>query len=107
MFANSNISSLFRLMWYSKPTPASANSHRRTSAADPRTYLFLYDNNVFSCWQVTLRRLSEALRSIDLQDLTQNSEMELGMGLEALDGSSVESINSSLEVRSSITMRCR
>ncbi|CAN0251340.1 unnamed protein product [Pylaiella littoralis] len=56
--------------------------------------LLLGDRDV----QVTLRRLSEALRSIDLQDLTQNSEMELGMGLEALDGSSVESINSSLEI---------
>lgn len=55
---------------------------------------------------MTLRRLSEALRSIDLQDLTQNSQMELGMGLEALDGSSAESINSSLEVRSSVAAKC-
>ncbi|CAM9537974.1 unnamed protein product, partial [Hapterophycus canaliculatus] len=48
--------------------------------------------------QVTLRRLSEALRSIDLQELAQSSQMETGMGLEALDGSSKESINSSLEI---------
>lgn len=49
--------------------------------------------------QVTLRRLSEALRSIDLQQLQQSSQMETGLGLEALDGTSKESINSSLEVR--------
>ncbi|CAM9196609.1 unnamed protein product [Scytosiphon promiscuus] len=48
--------------------------------------------------RVTLRRLSEALRSIDLQQLSQSSQMETGLGLEALDGSSKESINSSLEI---------
>lgn len=48
--------------------------------------------------QITLRRLSEALRSIDLQEISQAGQMETGLGLEALDGSSVESINSSLDV---------
>lgn len=32
--------------------------------------------------------------------------MELGMGLEALDGSSAESINTGLEVRNSATAKC-
>lgn len=48
--------------------------------------------------QITLRRLSEALRSIDLQEISQSGQMETGLGLEALDGSSVESINSNLDV---------
>ena len=47
---------------------------------------------------MTLRRLSEALRSIDLQALSQDSELEIGLGLDTLDGSSAESINTSLEV---------
>lgn len=61
--------------------------------------VILYTAAIFR-WQVTLRRLSEALRSIDVQALTESSEMEIGMGLEALDGSSAESINSSVEVGS-------
>lgn len=48
---------------------------------------------------MTLRRLSEALRSIDLQALSQDSQLETGLGLDTLDGSSAESINTSLEVR--------
>lgn len=48
---------------------------------------------------MTLRRLSEALRSIDLQALSQDSQLEIGLGLDTLDGSSAESISTSLEVR--------
>eukprot|EP00903_Cladosiphon_okamuranus_P013442 g12520.t1 len=55
--------------------------------------LLLGDRDV----QVTLRRLSEALRSIDLQALSQDGQLELGLGLDTLDGSSAESINTSLE----------
>ncbi|CAM9407914.1 unnamed protein product [Ectocarpus sp. 4 AP-2014] len=56
--------------------------------------LLLGDRDV----RITLRRLSEALRSIDLQKISQSGQMETGLGLEALDGSSVESINSSLDI---------
>ncbi|CAM9355535.1 unnamed protein product [Ectocarpus sp. 8 AP-2014] len=56
--------------------------------------LLLGDRDV----RITLRRLSEALRSIDLQEISQSGQMETGLGLEALDGSSVESINSSLDI---------
>eukprot|EP00752_Nemacystus_decipiens_P002178 g2073.t1 len=55
--------------------------------------LLLGDRDV----QVTLRRLSEALRSIDLQALSQDSQLEIGLGLDTLDGSTAESINTSLE----------
>lgn len=51
--------------------------------------------------QVTLRRLSEALRSTDLEELAQSSQMDLGLGLGALDGSTAETISASLEVRPS------
>ncbi|CAM9364573.1 unnamed protein product [Ectocarpus sp. 12 AP-2014] len=56
--------------------------------------LLLGDRDV----RITLRRLSEALRSIDLQKISQSGQMETGLDLEALDGSSVESINSSLDI---------
>lgn len=53
----------------------------------------------FGTSQVTLRRLSEALRSIDLQALSQDSQLEIGLGLDTLDASSADSINTSLEVK--------
>eukprot|EP00904_Undaria_pinnatifida_P003312 jgi/Undpi1/12982/HiC_scaffold_7.g02647.m2 len=55
--------------------------------------LLLGDRDV----QVTLRRLSEALRSTDLEELAQSSQMDLGLGLGALDGSTAETISASLE----------
>lgn len=64
----------------------------------PFQYPIKYFAGRFRTPQVTLRRLSEALRSIDLQALSQDSELEIGLGLDTLDGSSAESINTSLEV---------
>lgn len=57
--------------------------------------------------QVTLRRLSEALRSTDLEELAQSSQMDLGLGLGALDGSSAETISASLEVRRAVVASIR
>ncbi|CAM9490292.1 unnamed protein product [Ascophyllum nodosum] len=55
--------------------------------------ILLGDRNV----KLTLRRLSEALRSTNLKELTRAGADELGLGLEALDVGSAESISANLE----------
>lgn len=55
--------------------------------------LLLGDRDV----QITLRRLSQALRSTDLEELAQSSQMDLGLGLGTLEGGSAENISASLE----------
>lgn len=57
---------------------------------------FVFDRALL---QVTLRRLSQALRSTDLEEVAKRSQDELGLGLEALEVGSAESITSNLEVQ--------
>lgn len=48
--------------------------------------------------QETLRRLSQALSVTDFEGLAEKSNLELGLGLEALEGGGAASLSSSVEV---------